>query len=83
MKELRALVNVIKHAEGDSEQKLRKMRLDYFEHDMGIKKYDLLSLHHSTATLQIKDKDFSDYFNALVAFWNELSEQMYTIEEVR
>ena len=81
IKELRALVNVIKHSEGDSEQKLRKMRPDYFEQDTGAGKYDLLSLYHSTlleATLQIKDQDFIDYYEALVAFWNELPENMYT-----
>jgi len=80
IKELRALVNVIKHAEGDSEEKLRKMRPDYFEHDNGIEKYDLLSLYHSTlleATLQIKDEDFIEYYDTLVAFWNELPEQMH------
>lgn len=85
IKELRALVNVIKHSEGDSERKLRKMRPDYFEHDTGMGKYDLLSLYHSTlleATLQIKDKDFIDYYNALIAFWNELPERMYTKEDV-
>lgn len=84
IKELRALVNVLKHSEGDSEQKLRKMRPDYFEHDTGIEKYDLLSLYHSTlldATLQIKDKDFINYYNALIAFWNELPERMYTKED--
>lgn len=81
IKELRALVNVIKHSEGDSEQKLRQMRSDYFEHDTGIGKYDLLSLYHSTlleATLQIKDEDFIEYYNALISFWTELPEQMYT-----
>lgn len=77
IKELRVLVNVIKHSEGDSEQKLRKMRPDYFEHDTGIGKYDLLSLYHSSlleATLQIENKDFIDYYNALVTFWYELPE---------
>lgn len=81
IKELRALVNVIKHSEGDSEQKLRKMRPDYFEQDTAVGKYDLLSLYHSTlleATLQIKDQDFIDYYDALVVFWNELPERMYT-----
>lgn len=81
IRELRALVNVIKHSEGDSEQKLRKMRPDYFEYDTDIGKYDLLSLYHSTlleATLQINDKDFIDYYDALIAFWNELPEWMYT-----
>jgi len=81
IKELRALVNVIKHSEGYSEQELRKMRPDFFQHDTGIQKYDLLSLYHSTlleATLQINDEDFIDYYDALIAFWNELPERMYT-----
>lgn len=85
IKELRALVNVIKHSEGNSEQKLRTMRPDYFELDTGIEKYDLLSLYHSSlleATLQIQNKDFIDYYNALVAFWNELPERMYTKEDL-
>lgn len=85
IKELRALVNVIKHSEGDSEQKLRKMRPDYFVQDIGDKKYDLLSLYHSTlldATLQIEDQDFIDYYDVLVAFWNELPERMYTKDEI-
>lgn len=84
IKELRALVNVIKHSEGESEQKLRKIRPDYFVQDIGIDKYDLLSLYHSTlleATLQIKEKDFVDYYNALIEFWNELPERMYTKDE--
>ncbi|MCI1580606.1 MAG: hypothetical protein LKH93_16875 [Clostridium beijerinckii] len=84
IKELRALVNVIKHSEGESEQKLRKIRPDYFVQNIGIDNYDLLSLYHSTlleATLQIKEKDFIDYYNALIGFWNELPERMYTKDE--
>lgn len=85
VKELRALVNVIKHSEGNSEQKLRKIRPDYFELDTGTGKYDLLSLYHSTlleATLQIKEQDFLDYYNALIAFWYELPERMFSKEEI-
>lgn len=85
IKELRTLVNVIKHSEGDSEQRLRKMRPDYFEYDTGVEKFDLLSLYHSTlleATLQIENKDFYDYYNALISFWSELPECMYTKEDI-
>ncbi len=85
IKELRALVNVIKYSEGDLERKLRKMRPDYFEHDTGIDKYDLLSRYLSTllkATLQIESEDFIDYYDALIAFWNELPERMYTKEDI-
>ena len=85
IKELRMLVNVIKHSEGHSEQELRKMRPDYFEHEIGVEKYDLLSLYHSTlleATLQITNADFIDYYDALVLFWYELPDRMYTKEDI-
>lgn len=79
IKEFRALVNVTKHSEGDSEQKLRKMRPDYLEHDTGIGKYDLLSLYHSTLLeITLKDEDFIVYYDTLIAFWNGLPERMYT-----
>jgi hypothetical protein len=83
--ELHLLVNVLKHAEGDSEQKLRKIRPDYFVQKTSTGEYDLLRLYHSTlleATLQISNKDFVEYYNSLVAFWNELPERMYTTDEI-
>lgn len=81
IKELRLLVNVIKHAEGDSEKKLRKLRPDYFHQQIGSTDYDLMEMYHTTlleATLFIQESDFIDYFNSLVQFWNELPERMYT-----
>lgn len=82
IKELRLLVNVIKHAEGDSEEKLRKIRPDYFVQDVYGTKYDLISLYHTTLlepTLIIKEQDFIDYFDALVQFWKDLPERMYSL----
>lgn len=81
IKELRLLVNVIKHAEGDSEEKLRKIRPDYFIQDIYGTEYDPMSLYHTTLlepTLMIKEQDFIDYFNALVQFWSDLPERMYS-----
>lgn len=81
IKELRTLVNVIKHAEGYSEIRLRSMRPDYFVQQIGSETYDLMSLYHTTLleqTLQIKEQDFIDYYDALVQFWRELPERMYT-----
>ena len=81
IKELRLLVNVIKHAEGDSEEKLRKIRPDYFVQDIYGTEYDPMSLYHTTLlepTLMIKEQDFIDYFNALVQFWSDLPERMYS-----
>lgn len=85
IKELRLLVNVIKHAEGDSEQKLRKIRPDYFTQEMAGMEYDLMSLYHTTlleTTLMIQVQDFTDYYEALVKFWNDLPERMYTMHEL-
>lgn len=85
IKELRLLVNVIKHAEGDSEQKLRKLRPDYFTQDVCGTEYYLMSLYHTTLlepTLMIQEQDFIDYFNALIKFWEDLPERMYTMDEL-
>lgn len=85
IRELRLLVNVIKHAEGDSEQKLRAVRPDYFIEEECGTQYDLMSLYHSTLlepTLMMKEQDFIDYFDALVKFWTDLPERMYTLDEL-
>lgn len=85
IKELRLLVNVIKHAEGDSEQKLRILRPNYFIEEANGMQYDLMALYHTTLlepTLLIKDQDFIDYYDALVKFWTDLPERMYTLDEL-
>lgn len=85
IKELRLLVNVIKHAEGDSEQKLRKLRPDYFTENVAGTTFDMMSLYHTTLlepTLMIQVQDFLDYFSALVQFWIDLPERMYTAGDV-
>jgi len=82
--ELRLLVNVIKHAEGKSEKKLRTIRPDLFTHNASCG-LDLLKLYHSTLleeTIQIDEKDFIEYHNALVAFWDELPERMISTFEI-
>lgn len=81
IQELRWLVNVIKHAEGDSEQNLRKVRPEFFKYEG----YDLMSLYHTSlleTTLMVKEQDFRDYYKALVEFWMALPERMYTEEDV-
>ena len=83
IKELRLLVNVIKHAQGDSEEKLRRIRPDYFIQDLCGTKYDPMSLYHTTLlepTLMIKEQDFIDYFDVLVQFWRNLPERMYSLD---
>jgi hypothetical protein len=59
----------------------RKIRPDYFEYNIGTEKYDLISMYHSTLleeTLQVKDQDFANYYDAIKDFWNELPDCMYT-----
>lgn len=85
IRELRLLVNVIKHAEGDSEQKLRALRPDYFTEEICGTQYDLMALYHTTLlepTLMIKEQDFINYYEALVKFWTDLPERMYTLDEL-
>lgn len=85
IRELRLLVNTIKHAEGDSEQKLRKIRPDFFVQNFFGTDYDMTSLYHTTlleTTLAVTEADFIAYYDALVQFWNELPERMYTAEEI-
>ena len=79
VKELRLVVNVIKHADGRSEKILRRIKPEIFI-DEG---YDLISLYHTSLlepTLMIKRQDFCDYYEALIAFWKEIPERMYTKE---
>lgn len=82
IKELRLLVNVIKHAEGNSADRLRKIRPDYFEWDRRFGyEYDKLKFHKTTLleeTLNITNQDFDSYNKILVSFWDELPERMYS-----
>ncbi|OGO76911.1 MAG: hypothetical protein A2Y23_08770 [Clostridiales bacterium GWB2_37_7] len=84
IKELRLLVNVIKHAEGNSADRLRKIRPDYFEWDKRLGYHDdKLKFHKTTLleqTLNITNKDFDMYYNALVSFWDEIPERMFSEE---
>lgn len=85
LKELRLLVNVIKHGEGDSEEKLRKIRPDYFTYNHGTGDMDLLKLYNSTLlepTIQISTDDFVAYYNAIIDFWDELPERMISSTEI-
>ena len=85
IKELRLLVNVLKHAEGNSEQKLRVLRPDYFTKEIDGVQYDLIARYHTTLiepTLMITKQDFIDYYDTLVKFWKDLPERMYTVDEL-
>ena len=81
IEELRHLANVIKHAEGRSAKKLRKLRPDLFEHP-GLRKYPFFDFEIRDTQISFplagKDiyptiDDLQAYCSALVSFWQELS----------
>lgn len=81
IKELRLLVNTIKHGDGVSAKKLRKIRTDFFEYDV-IKGTDTLQLAGAVLldsySLQVKEKDLNDYLEATKNFWSEMPEKAYS-----
>lgn len=77
IEEMRLLVNVIKHAEGNSADKLRALRPDFFDADGWGDALELYKTSLNEEALNIKNQDFIDYYDALVQFWAELPERMY------
>jgi len=79
IEELRLLANVIKHGEGWSATKLKELRPDYF--DAGVISTDLLDLYKTTLgerVLNIDDSEYEIYCDAIIQFWDELPEVMYS-----
>lgn len=79
--ELRLLANVIKHGEGWSCTELKQIRPDFF-----ISKHtdiNLMDLYNNTLNdivLNIDDNEFEKYCDAIIQFWDELPERMYSKE---
>lgn len=80
IRELKCLVNTIKHGEGDSAERLRKIRPDFFKLDI-IRDTDTLKLSGTVLldeySLQVKEEDLLDYINATKGFWDEMPERAY------
>ena len=79
IEELGLLVNVLKHAEGQSADKLRKLRPDYFKIKNPIGIEDSLKCYNSALierTLNITNDDFEKYYNSLIEFWDRIPEHM-------
>lgn len=80
IKELKKLVNTIKHGDGESADSLRKIRPDFFKNDYST--YDTLKLHGSVLididTLNVKESDLFEYVNATKDFWDEMPERAYS-----
>lgn len=80
IKELCLLCNVIKHGDGDSAKKLRKIKPDMFKQEgevdyMGAYKTTLLQ-----ETLNITEITLNNYREALLFFWDEIPERNYSNE---
>ncbi|MGQ4666674.1 hypothetical protein ACUIJN_12725 [Metabacillus halosaccharovorans] len=81
IREMRLLVNTIKHGDGESAKKLRKIRPDYFELDF-IKGTDTLELAGAVLldsySLMVEEQDFRSYIEATKMFWDEMPERAYS-----
>lgn len=78
IKELKLIVNTIKHGDGDSAKKLRKIRPEFFKLEGGM---DTLELKGAVLldgySLQVKEADFYEYLKATRNFWDEMPERAY------
>lgn len=86
IRELKFLANTIKHADGPSADKLRKIRPDFFELEVKIiNEIDILELHGAVLldsySLQVKESDLYDYIKATKNFWDEMPERAYSDTE--
>jgi len=78
--ELRLIANVFKHGDGGSAIALQKLRPEIFN-DADFNKYDMLTLYNTTLlekVVNIDDEDYVVYCKALIDFWIELPERMYS-----
>ena len=81
IKELKLLTNTIKHGEGDSAHKLRKMRPDFFKLNL-VHGSDSLELYDGAVllneySLQVQENDLNKYILATQNFWDEMPERAY------
>jgi hypothetical protein len=86
IQELKSLSNTIKHGDGDSAAKLRKIRPDFFRRNVisdldDIDEIDSLEMGGSVLldqySLQVNEQDLYTYINATRDFWDEMPERAY------
>ncbi|MHB8277512.1 MAG: hypothetical protein ACYDIA_07660 [Candidatus Humimicrobiaceae bacterium] len=81
IRELKSLTNTIKHAGGDSAEKLRKIRPDFFKSKL-FEGADTLEFHKSILlspyAIQVNENDFYDYVKATKEFWDEMPKEAYS-----
>lgn len=84
VRELRHLVNVIKHGDGGAAEKLRKSRPDYFKFEDNkelSRLNDRLEIYDSVfidgEALNVKEEDLYEYHEAITKFWKSIPERVY------
>jgi hypothetical protein len=80
IEELRLLCNVIKHGDGVSANKLRQTKPDIFRKFDGVDLFDLYKTTLLEITLNIDDSSFERYQNAVIGFWFDIPERLYSNE---
>lgn len=85
IRELKFLTNTIKHGDGDSAEKLRRIRPDFFKSpfaEYSISEIDTLKLKGAVLldgySLNVKEQDFLDYVEATQSFWDEMPERAFS-----
>lgn len=82
--ELTQLVNTIKHGEGDSADKLRALRPDFFDLSFISDAADSLKLNGAVLlddfSLQVEERDLVNYIYSTKSFWNEMQSELIQME---
>lgn len=82
IRELKLLTNTIKHGDGESAKKLRKIRPEIFESSFGGYSSDLLELNGAVLldgyTLKVTENDLIEYIIATKGFWDEMPERAFS-----
>jgi hypothetical protein len=88
LRELKWLVNTIKHGDGESADKLRKIRPDFFNFPAlfgSSIETDTLELYGAVLldeySLQVSEEDLYTYIEAAKKFWDEMPERAYSDTE--
>ena len=80
IRELSLLCNVIKHGEGESAEKLRKINPALFKQEGGIDYIETFKTTLLEETLNIDEMTLQNYRDALLSFWDEIPERNYSEE---
>lgn len=80
IRELSLLCNVIKHGDGKSAKKLRKIKPTLFKQEDGTDYMKTFKTTLLEETLCIDEKTLQNYSEALLSFWDEIPERNYSDE---